>query len=112
MPQAVAGTLHNVLYGNLDVEFHPSLLNNEELLERVASQNAGTNGLARGLGRTYLLSQAVKEGSPTHPSYPAGHAVQNGAYATVLKAFVGLEKGSECFDEPVFPDDEGLELVP
>ncbi|CAN0378458.1 unnamed protein product, partial [Scytosiphon promiscuus] len=29
--------------------------------------------------------QAVREGSPSHPSYPAGHAVQNGAFATVLK---------------------------
>ena len=29
--------------------------------------------------------QAVAAGSPTHPSYPAGHAVQNGAFATVLK---------------------------
>lgn len=24
-------------------------------------------------------------GSPAHPSYPAGHAVSNGAFATVLK---------------------------
>ncbi|CAN0390788.1 unnamed protein product, partial [Scytosiphon promiscuus] len=31
------------------------------------------------------IRQAVNEGSPSHPSYPAGHAVQNGAYATVLK---------------------------
>lgn len=29
--------------------------------------------------------QAVASGSPDHPSYPAGHAVQNGAFATVLK---------------------------
>ena len=29
--------------------------------------------------------QSVKEGSPAHPSYPAGHAVQNGAFATILK---------------------------
>lgn len=27
----------------------------------------------------------MKEGSPAHPSYPAGHAVSNGAFATVLK---------------------------
>ena len=36
-------------------------------------------------GITYLVPQAVNEGSPTHPSYPSGHAVQNGAFATVLK---------------------------
>ena len=57
--QAVAGTLHNVIYGNLDVEFHASLLDNEELLERVASRNAELNGLGGALGRTYLLSQVI-----------------------------------------------------
>ncbi|WP_267640811.1 vanadium-dependent haloperoxidase [Haloarchaeobius amylolyticus] len=36
---------------------------------------------------TYLLSQAYPEGSPTHPSYPAGHAVLAGACVTVLKAY-------------------------
>jgi len=35
---------------------------------------------------TYLLPQAYAEGSPTHPSYPAGHSVVAGAGATVLKA--------------------------
>ncbi|CAM9112449.1 unnamed protein product, partial [Laminaria digitata] len=111
-PEAVAGTLHNVLYGNLDVEFDASLLENDELLERVASRNAELNGCGGMLGRTYLLSQAVKEGSPAHPSYPAGHAVQNGAFATVLKAHVGLERGASCFKDPVYPDDDGLELLP
>lgn len=36
---------------------------------------------------SYLLPQAYPEGSPTHPSYPAGHAVFSGACATILKAF-------------------------
>lgn len=35
---------------------------------------------------TYFLPQAYPEGSPTHPSYPAGHAVLSGACATLLKA--------------------------
>lgn len=34
-----------------------------------------------------LLPLAFPEGSPTHPSYPAGHAAVAGACATVLKAF-------------------------
>ena len=29
--------------------------------------------------------QSTPEGSPAHPSYPSGHSVQNGAFATVLK---------------------------
>lgn len=34
-----------------------------------------------------LLPMAYPEGSPCHPAYPAGHATQAGAVATVLKAF-------------------------
>jgi hypothetical protein len=34
-----------------------------------------------------LLPQAYPNGSPTHPSYPAGHATTAGACTTVLKAF-------------------------
>lgn len=40
-----------------------------------------------GLYGTYLLPQMYPVGSPTHPSYPAGHAVISGACATILKAF-------------------------
>lgn len=36
---------------------------------------------------TYLLPQMYPEGSPAHPSYPAGHAVMAGAAVTILKAF-------------------------
>ena len=36
---------------------------------------------------TYLLPQMYPEGSPTHPSYPAGHATVAGAGVTILKAF-------------------------
>jgi membrane-associated phospholipid phosphatase len=36
---------------------------------------------------TYFLPQAYPEGSPTHPSYPAGHATVAGACITILKAF-------------------------
>lgn len=35
---------------------------------------------------SYFLPQAYPEGCPTHPSYPAGHAVISGACATILKA--------------------------
>lgn len=59
--QAVAGTLHNVLYGNLDVEFDASLLDNDELLDRVASANAATNGRRGPRGKTYMLSQVIED---------------------------------------------------
>lgn len=57
MLQAVAGTLHNVLRGKLDVEFHASLIENRELLNRVAKKNWRTNGRGNRRGRTHLLSQ-------------------------------------------------------
>jgi hypothetical protein len=58
---------------------------------------------------TYLLPMEFQEGSPTHPSYGAGHATVAGACVTVLKAF---------FDEnapmpsPVVPTPDGLTLLP
>ncbi len=36
---------------------------------------------------SYFLPQAYPEGSPVHPSYPAGHAAFIGAAVTILKAF-------------------------
>lgn len=57
----------------------------------------------------YLLPQAYPEGCPTHPAYPAGHAVIAGACVTILKAF---------FDEtfvipnPQVSDRHGLQLMP
>jgi membrane-associated phospholipid phosphatase len=67
-------------------------------------------GLAAGRERwgSALLPQAYPEGCPTHPSYPAAHAVIAGACATVLKA---------AFDEswvvpdPVAASADGTELV-
>ena len=56
MEQAVAGTIHNVMLGKLDTEFHSSLLENTDLLERVASRNAELNANGE---RTYLLSQVI-----------------------------------------------------
>jgi hypothetical protein len=63
----------------------------------------------RGRYGTALLPQAYPEGCPTHPSYPAGHAVIAGACVTALKA---------CFDEsheipePVVASADGLSLLP
>ena len=58
---------------------------------------------------TYLLPMAYPEGSPTHPSYPAGHAAMAGAGATMLKAFY-----DETFVIPslVVASADGTALVP
>lgn len=39
----------------------------------------------------YLLPLAYPEGAPMHPSYPAGHSVLAGAYATLLKVWFDNE---------------------
>jgi len=59
---------------------------------------------------TCLLPQAYAEGSPTHPSYPAGHSVVAGAGVTVLKA---LFDGDYEFptDQKVVPTRDGSELL-
>jgi hypothetical protein len=53
------------------------------VLERVFQHNQVVNGGSPG---TFLLPMAFPEGSPTHPSYGAGHATVAGACVTVLKA--------------------------
>ncbi|HYU31668.1 MAG TPA: vanadium-dependent haloperoxidase [Thermoanaerobaculia bacterium] len=58
---------------------------------------------------TALLPQAYPEGCPTHPSYPAGHAVIAGACVTALKAC--LDESHEI-PEPVVASADGLALEP
>jgi hypothetical protein len=58
---------------------------------------------------TALLPQAYPEGCPTHPSYPAGHAVIAGACATVLKACLDE---SHVLPEPAVASADGLTLQP
>jgi len=58
---------------------------------------------------TYLLPTATPEGSPLHPTYPAGHAVMAGAAVTMLKAFFN---GNFVIPNPVMPNEDGTALVP
>jgi len=58
---------------------------------------------------TCLLPQAYPEGAPTHPSYPAGHAVVAGACGTILKFFFNAAMN---FPAPVDVNDDGTALIP
>jgi hypothetical protein len=58
---------------------------------------------------SYLLPQAFPEGSPTHPSYPAGHGTVGGACITVLKFFFD---GSFVIPSPMVPTPNGEGLTP
>jgi hypothetical protein len=57
---------------------------------------------------TYLLPVAFPEGCPTHPSYPAAHATNAGACATILKAFFNEDYP---IPYPVEATADGLDLV-
>ena len=70
-----------------------------------------SDGLERTKARfgSWLLPQAYPEGCPTHPSYPAAHAVNAGACATVLKAFFDER---HVIADPVEASADGVRLQP
>ncbi|CAN0472230.1 unnamed protein product, partial [Scytosiphon promiscuus] len=53
-----------------------------DLLSRVVTHNAAQNPDGE---KTFLLPMASAQGSPTHPAYPSGHAINLGGYITALK---------------------------
>jgi hypothetical protein len=97
-PEAWGGLVHHQITGN-------------RYANVIDSRQLNSNALARVFNKygVYLLPQVFPEGSPTHPSYTAGHAAVAGACVTILKAM---------FDEnfvipnPVVPTPDGLSLMP
>jgi hypothetical protein len=96
-PEAFAGHVHNQKTGAASYPIHADVLNSQALAQAFSKTG------------TYLLPMAYPEGSPTHPSYPAGHATVAGASVTVLKAFF---KESFVIPNPVEASADGLSLNP
>lgn len=96
-PEAMGGRVHFKTREGADYNIHEDLLDSDAL--RLVFQQQGN----------YLLSQAYPEGSPTHPSYPAGHGCVAGACATVLKA---LFNESFVIPDPVVATNDGRRLRP
>lgn len=96
-PEEAGGRLHVHLTGKGESGLHDDALRSDAVK------------LTRERWGTYLLPQAYPEGAPSHPSYPAGHAVFAGACVTMLKA---------CFSESyvmpnsVVPNRDGTALEP
>ena len=63
----------------------------KQILDKVKDQNKSEN---KDNNESYLLKCMYTEGSPTHPSWPAGHAVVAGACVTVMKAM--FKTHDEC----------------
>ncbi|CAM9646416.1 unnamed protein product, partial [Ascophyllum nodosum] len=108
-PEAYGGLVHFVRANEIDVPLPSSIIDNTELLNFVEILNQAQNG---GTNQVFLLPMAVGEGSPVHPAYPSGHAVNLGGYITVLKAFLGFELGQRCFPNPEISNDAGTERIP
>jgi membrane-associated phospholipid phosphatase len=73
-PEVYGGRLHYQITGAKNYGLPAELVNSDAVAQTFANRGS------------YLLSQAYPEGSPTHPSYPAGHATIAGACTTILKA--------------------------
>jgi len=96
-PEEFGGRVHNHQTSVAHYPLHPDVLNSSAL-EAVLSRHG-----------TLLLPMAYAEGCPTHPAYPAGHAVIAGACATVSKAFFNE---SFVIPNPVQANADGLSLSP
>jgi hypothetical protein len=81
---------------------NPASINSDLLTSGILGDVLGANG-------NNYLPQAFPEGSPSHPSYPAGHAVVSGACITIIKAFYDEDW---AFPAPVEPNPAGTMLIP
>jgi hypothetical protein len=95
-PEAYGGLVHNQKTGNR----YPGVLDDRLLNSAAVDRVHDKYG-------TYLLPIAFPEGSPTHPSYTAGHATVAGACVTILKAL--FDENYEI-QNPVVPTADGLSL--
>jgi PAP2 superfamily len=96
-PERIGGRIDIHLTGRKSYDIHPAVLHSDAL-----GRVKATNG-------SFLLPSAYPEGCPTHPSYPAAHAVNAGACATILKAF--LDESHEI-RQPVQASADGAQLEP
>nr|MDT0662006.1 vanadium-dependent haloperoxidase [Micromonospora sp. DSM 115978] len=96
-PEEFGGRVHLMASGQREYPIDPEVLNSP-VLKRISNRHG-----------SYLLPQAFPEGSPTHPSYAAGHATVAGACVTILKAWFDE---SYVIDGPVVPAASGAALIP
>ncbi len=99
-PEVFAARVHRTLNNGANYPVHPDILTSINTNTRLGGFLPAGNA---------LLPQAFPEGSPTHPSYGAGHATVAGACATILKAWFDE---SFIIQNPVVPDANGLNLLP
>lgn len=104
-PEFYAFLVNQQITGQFNAGLNQDVINSDAV-DQIFAYNA-TLATNAGLG-TYFVPQAFPEGSPIHPTYPAGHATVAGACVTVLKAFFDEEY---VIPNPVVPDAAGTALV-
>lgn len=95
-PEAFGGLVHNTRRGAATYPVSRDILN-----------SAAPDAVWSKFG-SYLLPMGAPEGSPTHPSYGAGHATVAGACVTILKAWFD---GSWVLPRPVVADAAGTSFL-
>eukprot|EP00752_Nemacystus_decipiens_P009699 g8662.t1 len=109
-PEAYRCLVHKTVAGHLKTPLPKAFFENKELLSLVRKNSKDNNYNSE---ETFLLPMAVSEGSPTHPAYASGHAINVGALCTTLKAFHGLELGKRCYLEPpVMANEDDTKCMP
>ncbi|MEM7174464.1 MAG: vanadium-dependent haloperoxidase [Chlamydiota bacterium] len=96
-PEEYGFYVHEQITNGAQFGIHPDLINSPVLPSIMTAFGS------------YFLPTAYPEGSPVHPSYPAGHATFIGAAVTILKAFF-----NEDFEipDPMMPNDTNTKLEP
>lgn len=82
-PEAMAARVVKELSGVL-----PSGTVHADLLSSATINAVKSYNVSKGGENKAFLPLQVAEGSPTHPSYPAGHAAIAGACATIIKLYI------------------------
>lgn len=103
-PEVHAARVDRTLFHGAGYPVHQEILNSLQSGTRLGGYMTAGNA---------LLPLAFPEGSPTHPSYGAGHATVAGACTTILKAW--FNESTRLVDiglSPVEPDPAGTSLVP
>ena len=95
-PEAFGGLVHNTRRGAASYPVSRDILN-----------STAPDAVWSKFG-SYLLPMGAPEGSPTHPSYGAGHGTVAGACVTILKAWFD---GSYVLPHPVVADAAGTSLL-
>jgi hypothetical protein len=85
-PEVLAHRIHHGLL--VDVDLPDKIHGYRDLLNNIAPGIPFLNKYIKPINHTYLLTLQYPEGSPSHPSCPAGHGTVGGACVTVLKAMV------------------------